>query len=367
IGRAAILDTTGIEVLYKTFRYPGYTTGSVYVSLMINVKNANPAGGYFAGISPVQSANSRGHVYIKDSSERIALGIAKGFESPLYTPAIYSKNVTYLIVLKYTFIAGSSNDSVGLFVFDNTLPGTEPIPNLKTASNSSPDLNNVGSVSIYQSITNSPRVVIDGIYFRNSWDDQVLPVEIISFNANVYKRDVILNWATSSESNNSGFEIEKRVAGNLENVWMRSGFVKGNGTTALPQYYSITDKGLNTGRYQYRLKQIDYNGNFEYYNLENEVEIGIPDEYYISQNYPNPFNPSTKIDFDLPEEGFVNIKIYDINGREIKTILNEFKAGGYHTIEFNLGEVTSGIYFYEMIVSLNNETFVEKRKMILLK
>jgi PKD repeat protein len=191
-------------------------------------------------------------------------------------------------------------------------------------------------------------------------DENALPVELVSFTSAINKRDVILSWITSMELNNSGFDIERKVP---DSQWLKIGNVEGNGTVNEPKEYIFTDKNLKSGKYEYRLKQIDYNGNYEYYNLNPEVVIGLPQNYELSQNYPNPFNPLTKINFALPIDGNVSLRIYDITGREIKTLLNEFTDAGYHSIEFNAGDLSSGIYFYTM----RTENHYLTKKMILLR
>ncbi|MEO6694673.1 MAG: T9SS type A sorting domain-containing protein [Ignavibacteria bacterium] len=192
----------------------------------------------------------------------------------------------------------------------------------------------------------------------------ILPVELSSFTANVIRNTVTLNWTTASEINNSGFEIErKNIPSSNLGEWTRVGFVPGNGTTFTPQDYQYTER-VNTGKYNYRLKQIDLNGNYEYHALVNEVQIGIEKNYKLSQNYPNPFNPSTKIDYELPEDGKVNIKLYNLAGKELRTILNEYNTAGYFTIEFNAGEIASGVYVYRLEV---NGILKDSKQMILLK
>lgn len=175
--------------------------------------------------------------------------------------------------------------------------------------------------------------------------DAPLPVSLSSFNSEVFNRNVKLNWVTESELNNSGFEVEKK---SIYSDYEKIGFVNGNGTKNTPTSYSFEDKNLNTGKYKYRLKQIDHNGNYEYFELNGEVEIGVPKKYDISQNYPNPFNPVTKINFDLPENGLVNIRLYDMLGREVAVLVNEVRNAGYHTVQFDASKLSSGIYFYKM-------------------
>ena len=196
------------------------------------------------------------------------------------------------------------------------------------------------------------------------YGDAVLPVELASFTSSISGRDVTLNWTTSSESNNSGFEIQ-RASGIGQ--FTRIAFVGGNGTSSSANSYSFTDRSVNSGTYSYRLKQTDFNGNFEYFNLSNEVVIGIPGKFDLSQNYPNPFNPSTKINFDVPVDSRVNIKLLDISGREVALLANEVKAAGYYTLEFNASELPSGVYFYRIVADGNGKSFTATKKMTLIK
>jgi len=195
-------------------------------------------------------------------------------------------------------------------------------------------------------------------------DQQILPVELASFTSTVNRRDVTLNWTTAREFNNSGFEVE-RAAVNGE--WSKVGFVQGSGNSSSSADYTFSDNGLNTGKYNYRLKQIDFNGNYEYFNLGNEVVIGIPAKYDLAQNYPNPFNPTTNINYDIPFDGKVTLKIFDISGREVSTLINEFKTASYYTIDFNASNLASGVYFYRISAEGNGNNFVMTKKMMLIK
>ncbi len=170
----------------------------------------------------------------------------------------------------------------------------------------------------------------------------LLPVELTSFSSATDRDKVSLHWTTSHESNNSGFEIERS---SVIGEWIRAGAVAGSGNSNDVRNYSFSEK-LNTGKYKYRLKQIDYNGNLQYFNLENEVEVGVPDKFSLSQNYPNPFNPATKIDYELPFDANVSLVIYDISGKEIAVLVNENKQAGYYTTDFNASNLSSGIYVY---------------------
>lgn len=195
-------------------------------------------------------------------------------------------------------------------------------------------------------------------------DQNVLPVELASFTASVNNRDVNLHWSTVNEINNSGFDIERAINSN----WSKIAFVTGNGTTNENKNYSFVDKGLNAGKYNYRLKQIDFNGNYEYINLSNEIIIGIPSKFDLSQNYPNPFNPVTKINFDIPVDSKVSIKIFDITGREVANLINEVRPAGYYTVSFDAVNFASGIYFYNITASSGTGVqFTMTKKMMILK
>lgn len=120
---------------------------------------------------------------------------------------------------------------------------------------------------------------------------------------------------------------------------------------------------MSSGKYEYRLKQIDYNGNFEYHYLNEIVQIGIPARSELSQNYPNPFNPSTTINYNLTNSDWVSLKIYNSSGMEVKTLLEEFREAGYYSVVFDGKILASGIYYYRLV----SGNFVSVKKMILLK
>ncbi len=159
--------------------------------------------------------------------------------------------------------------------------------------------------------------------------DVLLPVELSAFTSIVSGNNVMLNWTTSMENNNSGFDIERsNLKGQTSDEWMKIEFIKGNGTTSSQINYEFTDRNLTSGKYNYRLKQIDFNGNFKYYELANEVLIGIPEKYSLSQNYPNPFNPSTVINYSVTGNSLISLTVYDVNGKEVAVLINEKNDAG---------------------------------------
>ncbi|MGV8018097.1 MAG: T9SS type A sorting domain-containing protein [Ignavibacteria bacterium] len=196
-------------------------------------------------------------------------------------------------------------------------------------------------------------------------EEGVLPVRLASLNSSVEKRNITINWSTSSEANNSGFDVERK--GMNESNWMKAGYVQGSGNSNSTKNYSFTDRGLQTGKYQYRLKQIDFNGNYEYFDLNGYVEVGVPNKYDISQNYPNPFNPVTKIDYDLPFDSKVSLRIYDVTGREVKSLFSGDVKAGYYTQLFDASSLSSGIYFYRITANSLSGNFVMTKKMALIK
>lgn len=192
----------------------------------------------------------------------------------------------------------------------------------------------------------------------------VLPVELTNFAYNIFRNNVSLNWSTSSEINNSGFYIERKSR-NTE--WNNLGFVSGNGTVNNVSNYSFTDRNLESGYFSYRLKQVDFNGEYRYYNLGSEIIIGTPSEFSLSQNYPNPFNPSTKINYEIPVDAEVSLKLFDISGKEVFSLVNEFKTAGYYTVNFSGDKLSSGTYFYRLTTFDGLKQVSETKKMVLTK
>jgi hypothetical protein len=191
-----------------------------------------------------------------------------------------------------------------------------------------------------------------------------VPVELISFTAAYNLNKVELNWSTASELNNFGFEIERSTN---NNDWILIGFKEGKGTTTETNYYSFTDRNLTAGKYYYRLRQVDFDGSFEY-SPTVEVDI-IANEFALMQNYPNPFNPGTSIQYAVGSTQFVTMKVYDILGNEVAVLVNEEKPAGSYKVIFSAGSfgdassLSSGTYFYV----LQAGSFFETRKMTLIK
>ncbi len=169
-----------------------------------------------------------------------------------------------------------------------------------------------------------------------------LPVELSTFTTIVTKNTIVLHWKTATEVNNHGFDIERKTLNN----WSKIGFIEGHGTTNAPQSYSFND-GLVAGKVAYRLKQIDRDGKFEY-SKEIEAIAAAPTVFALSQNYPNPFNPSTVINYSIASASHVVLKVYDLLGKEIATLVNESMEPGNHTATFEASLLSSGVYFYRL-------------------
>ncbi len=189
-----------------------------------------------------------------------------------------------------------------------------------------------------------------------------IAVELSSFNAKLLNSNIVLNWKTSTEVNNYGFEVERKAQ---KDNWEKIGFVKGNGNSNSPKQYQYNDNNFPYGEdLDYRLKQIDNDGNYKYSKI---VEVKLSSiSYSLKQNYPNPFNPTTKIKYSIPESGsnvYVTLKVYDVLGNEIATLVNERQNPGSKQVEFNGSSLPSGIYFYR----LQARNFVKTMKMVLTK
>jgi|GEM_PF-1211648 len=206
-----------------------------------------------------------------------------------------------------------------------------------------------------------------------------LPVELAGFEYNLQESGVQLTWKTLSETNNYGFEIERKNGnGSFESI----AFVEGAGTTNLPQQYSFLDPVNAVGTFYYRLKQIDTNGEFEYSSLI-QVDLLGPRDFALHQNYPNPFNAETTISFTLKgissgaavESAFeVEVIIYNVLGQKIRTLATEEMAIGPHQLKWNgqddFGQsVAGGVYFYRLSVKSlvdGREVWSKMKKMILM-
>jgi len=199
-----------------------------------------------------------------------------------------------------------------------------------------------------------------------------VPVELGSFTASLLENNnVLLRWSTISSINNQGFEVEKSQKSEVrsQNEWEKIGFVESMGNSTTLMEYSFIDMTLHTAPVvQYRLKMIDMDGSYNYSDVI-EVYTG-PADFELSQNYPNPFNPSTQISYTIPgvisTEGRspkVSLKVFDILGNDVATLVDEEKSSGRYEVSFNATGLASGVYIYRLMAG----TFVETKKMVLLR
>ena len=367
IGNSVKLDSLGGEEDAIIF-FPR-DDGSVYSVFLVKVISATQGENYFFHFGTTQSGTAdRGRVFVKrDVNNNIAFGISKRRSYGVYTGFIYSLNTTYLLVLKYIFSEGNSvNDSVELFI-NPSINSTEPIPDLITGQGENDETNNINSAVLRQGdgIT-SPYLIFDGLCVTTSWSNSPLPVMLSSFQAQLYNRNVFLSWRTSQEINNSGFYLE-RFSASISNSWESIAFIKGFGTTTTPQSYSYTDNNLNSGVFKYRLKQFDYNGNYEFFYLNDNISVGHPISFDVSQNYPNPSNPVSKIDYQIPISSNVNIEVFDITGKVVISLFEGNQEPGYYSVKFDGSNFSSGIYFYRIKISGISQSFSKTMKLILVK
>lgn len=205
--------------------------------------------------------------------------------------------------------------------------------------------------------SNAPCGPEDGMI---STDYSYVPVELTSFVANVSASGMVeLKWSTATEINNHGFQVERKA---VDGEFIAIGYVQGNGTTTERKEYSFTDRTVQPGKFVYRLKQMDFDGKFEY-SPEIEVDVHPPLQFVLEQNYPNPFNPSTKIKFGLAENTTVKLSVYNILGELVTTLVNSQLQAGFYEVDFNAASLPSGMYIY----SIETPTFKDVRKMMLMK
>ncbi len=334
------------------------TNQDIYVFALVRLDSARATADYFLHLGPYTiSTTFRLRVFARAFGSGWVIGLSKSSEARVEDLTnVLNFNQTYLLALKYTFSTAAANDDVvKLYVYNTVLPMTEPGSPILTlgpiGTGITGDPANIGSIAIRQG-TNTPTGRIDGIRIGNAWG--IIPVELTSFNALVSVNDVKLNWSTATELNNSGFDIERKSS---NSEWKKIGFVKGAGTTTETQNYSFTDKGLNSGKYSYRLKQIDFNGTYEYSNSV-EVDINASYSFELAQNYPNPFNPTTSISFSIPQSGNVKLTVYNLLGQEVRTLINRNMEAGNYSVDFNAEGLFSGIYIYRL--EANGMTLTKK-------
>jgi len=277
--------------------------------------------------------------------------VAGGFDLASYFGELDSVDTSTHIIsgeLTHSYPNPSVNDTIS-WNFLYTAPGSILTDTLYTVGNS---VNLDGIPSTLDQWNFGENFIIHVI-------DIPVPVELANFKIVADRNDATLSWETLTEKNNSGFEIQRMSeTNNWDNITFKPGF----GTSTEQHFYSYVDRNLENGNYSYRIKQIDFNGNIYYSNVIN-IEVNALKQFSLNQNYPNPFNPSTRIKFQIADKEFVSLKIFDLLGKEVETLVNEEKSAGEYEVQFNADHLTSGIYIYK----LDAGNFSQTKKMLLLK
>jgi len=327
------------EVDYMFAINPGSSSTDCYVNAASRV--GTPAGVYLGNCGQSGSSlnyNTTGTVFENGHTITFAFNNAgtsnKGFEISIPFAALGA--TSSMSINFFAFLVSST-----AFFSDVTVPGN------RTGGNP-------GNNPDFSSMSGGP---------YNS-GDQALPIELLSFSSLVLGNNVNLKWATATEINNYGFDIERKniSSTNSSDNWEKIAFVQGSGTSNSIKNYSYIDKNLSSGKYAYRLKQIDIDGSFSY-SREVEVEIKSVTTFNLEQNYPNPFNPGTIINWQSPISGHQTLKVYDVLGNEVATLVDEYREAGSYQYEFNARDLSSGIYFYKLQIG----DFVQTKKMILMQ
>ena len=219
-------------------------------------------------------------------------------------------------------------------------------------------------------VNSTTDITANGTYLISGLVNPVLPVELTSFVSNVSGRQVNLNWETKTEVNTRQFEIDRALVSTTgsSTTWSAVGSVTAAGTSVSPTKYSYTDKNLQAGKYQYRLKMIDNDGSYKLSDVV-ETAIALPKDFALSQNYPNPFNPTTKIDYQVPVDAKIILEVYNITGQKVAELVNQEQQAGYYSVNFGSSKLSSGVYIYRIAASdkATGNNFSSIKKMMLLK
>lgn len=354
IGEAATMTTSGQD-LYKDAS-ASVSAGNTYCSFLLNVTSAQATGDYFLALLNSTSTSAFfARTYIRSSGTGFTIGVAKWTEAPTYSSTVYNFNTTYLVVLRYSFVPLTTiDDQVSLFMFNGAIPLLEPLladagPTLSLAT----DATSLGRIALRQgTATNAPGLIIDGIRFSDSWLLAALPVTLASFNANKAADATILRWTTASENNNSHFEIQRSTDNKkFETI----GIVKGSGNSSKKVNYSFSDAALLSAKtVYYRLKQIDFDGAFEY---SKTVSVIYNIAKGIGSTLPNPFNDELNVTVNSGAATTASVMIMDMIGKVHHTSAEQLQAGS-NKININTTDMPDGIYFVR--VSYNGETYTQK-------
>jgi Secretion system C-terminal sorting domain len=343
-------------------QFTAVTSGDVYASAMINIHTTTTSGEYFMSLGTATTL-FYARVWIKAVTGGYNLGITHGSSTaPVYGTTLLSYDVTQLLVFKYSYVGTAGTDDIAYVWVNPTLGASAPGPEA-TSTDVSTDATTITGVYIRETSGTGTQGKYDGIKVGLTWNDIGVgstPVELTSFTAVPSKGAVNLLWNTATEVNNMGFNVERSAN---KTDWTNLAFVQGNQTSTKTHNYSYVDKSASqSGKYYYRLKQVDNDGTFKYSSIA-EVGVNSPSVFSLNQNYPNPFNPSTMISYSLPQATNVKLIVYNAIGQPVRVLENGFKSAGTYNVSFNASELSSGIYFCKIEAG----QFSQIRKMMLLK
>jgi hypothetical protein len=323
---------------------------TIYISFLISVKDtldlmSHTSTGTFFFDLVGDYDQSRSLIWIRKSANRgmINLGVSKVLTTFTYSPTDYKVTDTLLLVLKYRIFGSSTtNDTVSLWI-NPPLSENEPMPDALHFTGS--DLTVIKGMRFRQT-ANSGNIYVDGLRVSPTWGQAPLPVQLSSFTAVNKDGKNILDWKTDTELFNYGFDIERKISSNYKNEdWKVIGSMPGYGNSNSPKYYTFSDNEVyNFCNYAYRLKQINTDGTFIYYD-QVELNINIPGKFCLFQNYPNPFNPTTTISFSVSEDDQTRISLYNLTGEKLAELYNKYTLAGDYKIEYNAEDLSSGTYF----------------------
>lgn len=313
-------------------RVISYSSGNVYISFLLrmSITGGTTADYFFHVLDTSFLTAFRARVWVVDgtAANTYQIGLSKGTNTVNYATPNYNKDSTVLVVLKYAFNA-SVNDTVYGYVFTNSIPATEPaVPHMVSSDISQGDLAVLNAVAIRQGAVGNMSGTIDGIRVSNSWANGPLPVTLLDFKASLNEANgTQLNWSTSSEINNKGFEIEQSKDGE---IFETIDFVKGAGNSKTVQRYQANLNYFAPA--YYRLKQVDFDGAFEY--SEVVYSGGEVSEIELS---PNPFVETIKLNSN---SNIDRIEIIDLTGKVlVSETINQLTA------EVETAHLAKGIYF----------------------
>ena len=377
--------------VYRDFPDTSYSLTNpgtvIYCSLLLNLSATSTiATNYFFSLG---TAPGTSNYYAKLFAQQITastyyLGVSKSSNTANFSTKVLNTGQTYLVLIRYNANNTALNQSGNTcYMWINPSGSLEPDTALADAKvfagQSDFTSANCSAVMWHDRGTSNPLGTIDGIRVAGSLNSSSgawtylnpgsLPVELTTFTASVANGVVNLSWKTATEINNSGFEVERKSVN--DNSWTTLSFVKGFGNSLSAKQYSYTDNSANSGKFNYRLKQIDQNGTFKYSDAIN-VDVNVPGTFTLSQNYPNPFNPSTKIDYQLPVDSKVKIEIFSITGQKVADLVNTDQGAGFYSITVGANtfkNISSGVYIYKMTTfeKVSGKNFVSSKKLMLLK